>query len=305
MLKNRLAGLNEAPRELPFMLKVLILFGSPGFLGGFFILLSTVMTVVFWFDDGENRYLGECKIDKGELRQADGRILRREKTSVTVGGGKHRKGKPVYAYYFTFQTADGFTVEQHSYTAKLLDENITDVKIEYLQTEPLYARIAGTGYAPLSSMGWFPALFALLGLGIAAAAPFYRKKNYDILTNGVLADGTCIAVNPTGRKIKNRSIYAYNYQYTDLDGSQCFFTVESTEDKALADEFAEAVFYLPSQNKQLLADKVAKGLTVNSHGGFEMSALRSWGARFTLYTMFCALCALIWLLGLWAEVLAG
>ena len=106
----------------------------------------------------------------GEKEVAAGQVTGVSKTSFTSGGGKRRKGKPVFAHEYSFRAPDG--VERYGVSYQT-DRNLSAgsaVQVEYPKGRPEVSRIVGMRRAPMGAPALAMVLIPLAGLGIIAAA---------------------------------------------------------------------------------------------------------------------------------------
>ncbi len=208
---RRLAG---APRAVPLLVRVRILFGGQASQIGW--LLLGFGLVFFW--------AFVCRADltswyrfRRALAVAEGQVTRSGYTGATEGGSKHRRGTPIYKNEFRFVVDDKeYTNASYAVGARLpVGRKLT---VQYLTNDPTIARIQGMRTNVFGPGVLFVMIVPLVGLGLIVFALSRRSKACRLLIHGIPTTGKLIAKEATRVKENNRTVYKLTFEFETGDG---------------------------------------------------------------------------------------
>lgn len=203
----------------------------------------------------------------GEAVRAPGQVTGSHKTSFTVGGSKHRRGKPVYANEYVFIAADGAEFSGVSYATNISMNPGRAVQVEHPVGRPDLSRIVGMRRAVLS--GWAGLVALLPAAGLALIVAGFRKggRNADLLENGRLAWGTMISKEATNARVNKQPVFKLTFEFT-AENRRAYHVVTKTHvTEELEDEDHELILYEPRDpNTAVVADSLPAGIRVDEKG---------------------------------------
>lgn len=221
---------------------------------GTFILLFSIPFMVLFFPW---HVADELALDFGTPAAAKGKVARVQKTNVTVGGGKHSRGTPVYAIHFGFETGRGKAMSGVSYRTGRSNHEGEVVDVEYLSDDPRVCRIKGCRLSTTGYLGLLVALFPLAGLGVILGMWVSRRRRVALLRDGLFTMGAVEAVEETAIIVNNERRFKVTVSY-DTDSGQLATTFNAYgEDARLAQRRMEAseemgLLYDPGRPQRVL-----------------------------------------------------
>src|SRR5688572_3544513 len=193
--------MHSTSRDVPGGVARRVRFGG-GLGWGGWIGLGVAMIFVWGF--GANADLSAWTQFNGELTEARGSVTAVRATKHTVGGGKRKKGTPVYEYDYRFLTPDERPFTGQSYTTGRRFEPGAAVAVEHLPGRPDVSRIKGA-----RRKIWPPGLVFLSLLPIPAVicivlAIRKGRRNVRLLREGVVTQGKLVKREPTNTRVNNK-----------------------------------------------------------------------------------------------------
>lgn len=179
---------------------------------------------IFFWAFGADHSLATLVRYRGEKKTSEGVVADVDKTNVSVGGGKHTSGTPVYRYKFRFAVPEmdkEFTGTCYT-TGKRYQEGEA-VSVEYLVRDPEHARIAGTRMSIMG--GWAALLLILPGIGLAMALGSLRTgwRRMELLANGQFARAALVGEEPTNTRINGRTVMKLTMEFDESGRKHRFF----------------------------------------------------------------------------------
>ncbi|MGE0605840.1 MAG: DUF3592 domain-containing protein [Pirellulales bacterium] len=196
-----------APREVPKSIRRQQLKGGlgcfPVLFGGFFAAFGSVFLVIFfpW------RIVQELALDLGRPAVIDGTVTLSEETSMSQGGGKHRKGTPIHRIRYRFQPPGKLPSQGVCYRVGRGYPEGKKVRIEYQPYGPSFSRIEKCRVNPFGYGGGFVLLFPAIGLTMLGFSLRGRRRQMRLLRNGLFANGQIMAVDATNLTVNNQQRY--------------------------------------------------------------------------------------------------
>lgn len=230
-------------------------FGGPlGFiLGIVFFLFGAAFTYVFFpWTMGT-----ELSLDMGTPEIAKGRVSSTEKTSMSVGGSKTKKGTPIYRIRFSFSAEEKNDTRGVSYSTGRSYSSGSRVDIEYIKGSPENCRIKGLRTSAFGYFSMFAALFPAVGVIIFLVALKSRSKVKRILSDGDFAVGQITDVKATNVRVNNQTRHKISVSF-ELDGFSKTSTYNAYGENV---SFAKSkmnnnepvgVLYTPDKNNELI-----------------------------------------------------
>ncbi|MHC4873323.1 MAG: hypothetical protein ACYTFY_15875 [Planctomycetota bacterium] len=228
--------------------------GALGFvLGIFFFIFGAVFSFIFFpWTIGT-----ELQLDMGTPEIAEGKITSTEKTSMSVGGGKHSKGTPVYRIRFSFNAEGKNDIRGVSYVTGNRYSRGSGVRIEYIKGSPESCRIKGLRTSAFGYGGLFVVIFPAVGAVIFIIAFNSRRKTKTVLQNGEFSMGQIAEVKATNVKVNNQTRYKVSVSF-DLNGFDKTSTYNaygpavSFARNKMESEEPVGILYNPDNDKQLI-----------------------------------------------------
>ncbi len=272
-IKNRLKNLIPAPRKVPLSLKSQVMMGITGYIGAAFIILGFIFSAIFVLS---SRTISAFKLSNLD-KKATGIITEVGYTSVSIGGGRGRRGRPVIRYHFKFTSGSGNEYHQYSYSTghlrgedKKLLRRGDNVLVEYKSNNPKLSRIVGARYSVFGPFILFVLLFPFIGMVLFLSSILIGYKKIVLLKNGKIADGIIISTKMTNVRINKVPVYQYFFQYKDETGAEIVGSSKSLPKATLGDEKHEPVIYCDIRGKKYaeLVDALPKHVDLNASGEF-------------------------------------
>jgi len=205
----------EPPREIPRSIrkKKRGLYALVGF-GAFFVLFSVPFMWLFfpW------QLADELALDLGDPATISGQVVRVEKTNLSVGGGEHTEGTPVYAIHFTFETSGGETVTGVCYEVGLRHKEGQAVQIEYSSDTPSRSRVKGCKLNPTGYFGCLVIIFPLVGTLMCFFGMRARVRFLRLIRHGAFARGEVVDVKATNVTVNGQKRYKITVSYDSRRG---------------------------------------------------------------------------------------
>jgi hypothetical protein len=225
---------------------------------------------------------------RGNLETAPGMVTVVDDTHFTEGGSKHRRGTPIYAYHYKFNTG-GIDYEGTSYRVggKIAPEN-GQVTVEFPAGKPWYSRIKGMRRAPFSAFVAFVLIFPVVGLAFVLPGVWQGWKNVGLLKNGETAQGSLVTKEPTSMKVNKQTVYKLTFAFTDRHGQARLAIAKTHLPEKLEDNRLELLFYDPINSaKSTLLDSLPGKQSLTDRG--ELQACGFWAGLRAILGPFAAL----------------
>lgn len=236
---DHLADLARPPRRLPLSLRLRLLFGG---------LSNQIGWVVFgvgwiftWIFAGNADLSGLHYL--GEVEQARGTIVAREKTSATEGGSDTSDGDPIYRHDFEFVGPGGQERSGSSYSIQARDVG-SEVTIEFPADAPEVSRIQGMRSALFPP--WVLLVLLFPGVGLLLIGNGLRRgwRASRLLARGRPARGRLVNKRATNTKINQRIVYALTFEFSD-DGTTHRMVAKTHLTERVEDDEEEELLFDP------------------------------------------------------------
>jgi hypothetical protein len=266
MAHPSLERLGPPPRQVPLLVRCHIMFGGFAQAGWFFFGFG----MIFFWGFALNCEFASWFTFRGETRTAPGVVTRSEHAGFSEGGGKHRKGTPVYANHYTFTAPGGRECSGCSYALGRQLPPGASVTVEYLAGDPAASRIEGMRIKPLGGWAVLVVLFPLIGLGLALPGVLTSLKAARLIERGYLADGTLRSREPTNTRINKRTVYKLFFDFTARNGQKYEAVAKTHLVENLEDEATEKLIYDPERpGDAILLDALPGSFRVGELGKLE------------------------------------
>ncbi|MFA5795466.1 MAG: DUF3592 domain-containing protein [Candidatus Brocadiia bacterium] len=233
-------NLSSPPRNVPLLVKSNLLFGGMlNQLGWFFFGFGLIFAWVFALNaDVLSWYYFSLKTES-----VSGQVSSSQRTSFSVGGGKHSDGTPVYANHYTYQTDGHVTYKGISYaTGKQLQAG-TDVQVEYVKAHPNISRIKGMRMSAFGPWVLFVLIFPAIGFIFIVIGVKSGLKAIRLLRYGKVGLGTLKSKLPTNTRINNQIVYKLAFEFTAGNGSKYEAVAKTHKPEVLEDNAQEQLLY--------------------------------------------------------------
>lgn len=242
------------PRDVPFSIKVRLLFGgSLNQIGWGLLAFGSLM---FWAL-GANADISDWTTLRGKLAHAHGCVTSVKATGFSSGDGGRGVGsdssqssRNVQAIHYEFTDASGANFDGCSYGQAYKGEPGKPIDIEYRPDDPSKSRAMGLRAAPLPA----PAVFvvALPMVGMIMAFTGFRKGILQcrLLGHGKPALAERKSVTKTNVQINDRNVYKFIFEFKTDDGQLCNFEYRTHETAEISDDDRERILYNPADPRQ-------------------------------------------------------
>lgn len=258
------AIVSSPPREIPFSTRLVLLTGGKlAWMGWIFAAFGLIFGLFF----ASHADLSQWFMFRGELQTATGKIVESRRTHASEGGGKGRRGTPIYEHHYRF-TVDGNEFNGTSFcTGGDLRDRET-VTVEFPFGDPEFSRIHGMRRAIFGPGLAFLGIFAVAGLVFIVLNLRTGLKNVWLLTHGEAAPARNTGKEITNTKVNNRRVYKVWFDFTDRNGApQRTFIRTSQPEKVEGRQFEE-LFYDPKKpSRSTLLHNLPGNVTLDERGG--------------------------------------
>lgn len=181
---------------------------------------------------------------RGELKNAEGKVLEVIKTNMSEGGGEHSDGTPIYRfpYEFEFESA---TYRGESYSVGKKKNRGQKVTIEFPPGRPGRSRIQGMRTAAFSSFVLFVVIFPVVGVCFLVPGFVFGRRTAKLLKVGEYTTGKLIETKGTGTEINNRRVYQLTFEFQTQSGETRTAVAKTHETHTLEDDEHEPLLYDP------------------------------------------------------------
>lgn len=243
-LLDQLRGraLADAPRRVPWLVRVRVLLGGPFSQMGW--LFFGFGLIFFW--------AFVCRADltswyrfRGPLTAAEGIVTASSDTGASEGGSKHRRGTPIYKNEFKFFVNDR---EYHnaSYAVGVKVGARHVVKVQYPQGQPGFARIEGMRTNVFGPVALVALFFPLGGLVVIVSGLVRGVKACRLLANGIQTTGRLISKEATNVKNYGRVVYKFTFTFQSADGAAHNAIAKTEKVERFNEATAEPLVYDPT-----------------------------------------------------------
>jgi hypothetical protein len=236
LLSNRIRRLVSPPRPVPLPVVCSTMYGVTGVLGGSFLILGLIFTIVFTG--------GLRPID--EFRLAFGRATAQGTVTHVSGTNATENDEPVYEYAFAFTTRREERVTGRCYTTGRQWSVEDDVTVEYLPEDPGVARIQGARMSEFAPWVLFVLIFPIIGGMLFGLSAIGGLRQVMLLRHGLVADARIQSERPTGVTINDEPLIEYTYELITSSGQVFDGTAKALPTGRIGDETPEPALYLPS-----------------------------------------------------------
>ena len=211
----------------------------------------------------------------GNLQTTHGAVTRSERTNASEGGGKGRRGTPIYANHFAF------TVNRKEYTGcsyatgtqLSLGQNVS---IEYSPSNPATSRIQGMRSRIFGPAAVFVLLFPLIGLAFLVPGYFFGRKARRLLERGQLSEAVLREKLATNTRINKQTVFKLSFEFLSAPGRTHQVTTKTHETSKLEDEATEQILFDPENPDQaVLVDLIGDRFCVDEMGNIQPASSRS------------------------------
>ncbi len=239
-------SLRRGPRRIPLSTRLVVVFGGGfAFFGWFFFAFGMVFVWVF----AGNADWSSVVYFHGPMQRTPGQVTGSLETGFSQGGGKHRRGTPIYAMEYRFNL-HGANYEGTSYQHGGGKSAGDAVSVEFPVGRPEVSRIVGTRRAPFSMAAAFVFIFPAIGLATVLPGIWRGMRGLRLLAHGEPVRGRLVRKEPTSVKLNKLPVYKLVFQFTDALGQVREVTTKTHQTQRLEDDAAEQIFYDPQNPDQ-------------------------------------------------------
>lgn len=234
---------SRPPRRVPVSTRLVVALGHPlAWLGWIFLALGAVFVRLFVM----NADFSAWRHFRGPLETVPGVITFSEQTRASEGGGRHRKGTPIFAHHYEFEV-NGQRHRGVSYCVGGGRRAGQSVTVEFVPGRPELSRIRGMRRAVFGPSAAFTLVFPAVGLGLVVAALVRARKHLRLLVNGEVALGRLASKEETVFKVNKQPVYKLTFEFTDWRGDPQRAVVRTEKVARFEDEACERLFYDPQR----------------------------------------------------------
>jgi hypothetical protein len=257
-----LEGLGSPPRAVPLVVRIDELFGGPLASVGWLLL---GFGLIFAWGFGLNADFASWRF-RGPLSTAQATTAGCRGTTFSEGGGKHRRGNPIYENSFSFEERGrAFSNRSYSFVCMAAGQ---PALAEFPAGRPDLARLRGMRRAPFSQGVLIVLIVPALGLAFALSALLTGVRDIRLLERGILARGAVAATRPTSMTINRRVVWEVTLAFRDGLGAERRMTTKTCFPEKLEGEGVHNVFYDPENPAGAIAvDTLPEPLFADESGG--------------------------------------
>jgi hypothetical protein len=175
--------------------------------------------------------------------RAAGIVTGIEGTSVSEGGGKNSKGRPVNGYRFEYE-AGGEKLNGISYSSTETPVVGSQVEVEYSSLDSSKARIVGMrGGVVHWALGVVFSIFPLLGAYFVYRSMKKGLKAVNLFKTGTLTKGKLTGQQRTNVVINNSPVIEYSFEFKARDGRNYYATERTHIPDKITDQSEEELLY--------------------------------------------------------------
>lgn len=230
------------PRRVPPGLRARLLLGGSGIFAWIWLAATVPMTAPFL----KNVDAASWIVFRGELATRPGTVVQCQPTWASEGGGKGRRGTPVYAnrYRFSFR---GTEYQGASYaTGECLSPG-SPVAVELVPDHPELSRVTGMRRALFGPAALLALLFPLAGMGMALGSALQGLRRIRLLHGGRLTLGTLVSKEPTRTRVNGRTVMRLRFSMVTDRGGPQEIVVRTSRPERLEDDARERILYDPER----------------------------------------------------------
>jgi hypothetical protein len=268
---------SRPPRRVPVSTRLVVaLWHPPALLGWIFMAFGAVCVPLFVM----NADLSSWREFRRPLESVSGVITASEQTRASEGGGKGRKGTPIFAHHYEFEF-NGRRYRGVSYCTGGGLQQGRSVTVEFVPGRPELSRIRGMRRALFGPAAALTIVFPVAGLGLLVATWLRARKHLRLLVHGEIAPGRLVNKEETPHKINKQPVYKLTFEFTDWRGEPQHAVVKTEKVARLEDEPYERLFYDPQQSSRaVLMDALPGNVRFGPDG--ELQPAGWWRGALTL-----------------------
>jgi hypothetical protein len=186
---------------------------------------------------------------------AEGQVTRTSDTGASEGGSKTRRGTPIYKNEFTF-AVDDKEYRNASYAVGIRLPVGRRVSVQYLASDPSFARIRGMRANVFGPAILFVMLFPLAGFGLVVFSVSRGIRACRLLSHGVPTTGRLIAKEATAVKENGRTVYKLTFEFETGEGRSCTATVRTNAPEKFGDQNEPLVYDPENPARAVMLDNL-------------------------------------------------
>jgi hypothetical protein len=257
-----LTGDHRIQRVVPWSTRVVVLFGGLAApMGWFFFAFGMIFVWVF---AAQADYTSAFLL-RGKLQSAPATITAVRETGFSEGGGKRRRGTPIFACDYEF-THEGKKFSGTSYRQGRANEG-TRTTAQFSPGRPEVSRLAGMRCAPFGMAVLLTGIFPIAGLAIALPGLWRGRRNVALLVHGEMAEGRLIGKEAMDAHVNKQQVFKLTFEFTDLLGTTRQAVAKTHLPERLTDDKVEKLFYSPrNPARAVLLDDLPGKPSINERG---------------------------------------
>lgn len=263
--------LNPPPRNVPWTLRVRVLFG--GFYNQFGWMWLGFSLIFMWVFPANIDFTSWYQFRSPNIEITQGSITQQQKTNFSEGGSDHSDGTPIYVCYYVYRVGHD-EYQGKSYAVGAHFNKGHKVKIEYIKNKPSVSRIKGLRNKPMPIWAAFIIIFPFVGLIFIIIGILQGMKANYLLGNGKLAAGKIKNKVATNTKINDQTVYKLIFEFQAEDG-RLYETIAKTHlPQLLEDDEKEKLLYNPLNPKYaVMIDSLPGSPRIDNQGSFLMGSI--------------------------------
>lgn len=179
--------------------------------------------------------------------ETHGQALGCRATGYSEGGGRYRRGTPIYENFYRYEVA-GQRFERSSFAKGRCLSG--PVMVEYLRPQPGVSRIVGMRRQPFGAWATVVALLPATGLGMVLAGMLIGQGRLRLVRDGLLTTGKLIQTKRTNIQSNNRQVYRLTFEYQAQHGGTGQVTMSTNRPERFSGKEGQELFYDPANLKR-------------------------------------------------------
>jgi hypothetical protein len=269
----RSRALTDAPRRVPLLVRVRVLFGGQlSQMGWFFLGFGMIFFWVF----ARHADLTSWTRFHGKLATAEGIVTDSRDTGASEGGSKGSRGTPIYEIEFKF-VVDDREYQGVSYATGRQLRARQKVTVEYVPDKPQFARIRGMRADEFTPVVLFVTIFPLVGLVAVVFSLRQGLKSCNLLEHGAQTTGNLISKEETDVRVNSRQVYKFTFSFKTPDGALHNAVSKTHLVERFENPTAEPLVYDPKNpERAVMLDNLPGAPHINEQG--EIVVKSAWKA---------------------------